>query len=202
MAMSIDDIWDASPENTPPRKRKELLVSETNITTPTRPSSAKRRRTTLFLSSDSEDESPGPSKAPYRKRTPPQTDKDKQKALIDALFDDLDDDDGFKELAPALDIDALRQQAGQQQKKTRIPALTPHEILPSSSPPRDLGPDEDVGGASKQPQGKGKKDADGAGKQRKQIAKLDEARLIGETGFPALIKQTKDFRPRGKGHEV
>ena len=99
-------------------------------------------------------------------------------------------------------VDALRREASQRQNRTRIPALTPHEILPSSSPPRDLGPDEDIVGGTRQQSGKGKKDADGIGKPKKQIAKLDEVRVISEVGFPALIKQTKDFKPRGKGHEV
>jgi hypothetical protein len=33
-------------------------------------------------------------------------------------------------------------------------------------------------------------------------AKLDEARLLGADGFPALLKQTRGFVPKGKGHEV
>jgi hypothetical protein len=27
-------------------------------------------------------------------------------------------------------------------------------------------------------------------------------RLLGERGFPALIKEAKMFKPKGKGHEV
>ncbi|KAI0683693.1 replication fork protection component Swi3-domain-containing protein [Cytidiella melzeri] len=207
MSVSIDDIWSTPLENTPPRTRKDVLTSEAIGNTPSRPSPAKRRRTTLFLSSDSENDAPSTSKVPYRIRTPPPSDKDKQKSLVDALFDDLDGDDdggGFKELAPSLNIEALRKQASQRNGRARIPALTPHQILPSSSPERDLGPDEVAGGVSgKQQNGKEKKKDDEDGmKKRKLLAKLDEVRLIGDGGFPALIKQTKDFKPRGKGHEL
>jgi len=31
---------------------------------------------------------------------------------------------------------------------------------------------------------------------------MDETRLLGLDGFPALIKSTKGFVPKGKGHEV
>ncbi|KAI0340103.1 Swi3-domain-containing protein [Trametopsis cervina] len=198
MSMSIDDIWSAPVENTPPRSRKEVLAGESIGNIPGRPSPAKRRRTTLFLSSDSENDEPSSSKVPYRTRTPP-ADKDKdQKALVDALFDDLDvdEDDGFKELAPSLDIEQLRKQA-QRNHKAKIPALTPHQILPSSSPP----PEEGIGESRTTKGGRDKGDDEGT-KKRKPIPKLDEARLLGESGFPQLMKMTKDFKPRGKGHEV
>ena len=202
MSMSIDDIWDTPLDNSPPRARKDVLSTEAISNTPARPSPAKRRRTTLFLSSDSENDAPSTSKNTRNSQHTPPTQSDKQKALIDALFDDLDgeDDDGFKELAPAPSIDELRRQAqASQRNRTRIPTSTPHQILPSSSPPRDLGPEEtEESGKGK---GKGKKGEDGD-KKRKPIPRLDETRLVGETGFPALIKQTKDFKPRGKGHEV
>jgi hypothetical protein len=31
---------------------------------------------------------------------------------------------------------------------------------------------------------------------------LDEMRLLGKDGFPQLLKDTKNFKPKGKGHEV
>ncbi|KAG8766935.1 hypothetical protein FRC15_006006 [Serendipita sp. 397] len=37
--------------------------------------------------------------------------------------------------------------------------------------------------------------------KRRVIAKVDDERLIGERGFPALIKEAKKFKPKGKGHE-
>jgi hypothetical protein len=42
----------------------------------------------------------------------------------------------------------------------------------------------------------------GEKKEKKKIARLDEARLLGPDGFPALVKQTKHWKPKGKGHEV
>ncbi|KAJ7063355.1 replication fork protection component Swi3-domain-containing protein [Mycena amicta] len=41
-----------------------------------------------------------------------------------------------------------------------------------------------------------------AKKPRKKAARLDEGRLVGDNGFPQLIRDTKQFRPRGKGHEA
>lgn len=34
------------------------------------------------------------------------------------------------------------------------------------------------------------------------IAKVDEERLLGDRGFPALIKEAQQFKPKGKGHEA
>jgi replication fork protection complex subunit Csm3/Swi3 len=39
-------------------------------------------------------------------------------------------------------------------------------------------------------------------KKRKPLPKLDETRLLGKDGFPQLLKDTKNFKPKGKGHEV
>jgi len=48
-----------------------------------------------------------------------------------------------------------------------------------------------------------KKDDDGDKvTTRRTIPKLDEALLLSERGIPALIKDAKRWRPKGKGHEV
>lgn len=175
--MSLDDIWDAP-------------VSPTHAITPHSDtvSSQKRPRETLFLSdSDNEDDRPAP-KRPTSSAPRPD---------VDALFADIDIDDvgeeddlRYKPLAPALDLEALRKQAEAKH------ALTPHQILPSSSPPRDLGPDEDDEGEKEK--GKGKEGK----KERKKVVLLDETSLIGASGFPQLIQNIKDFKVKGKGHEV
>lgn len=193
--MDLDDIWDEPLAPSPPRTAPAAASAPGS---PARPSQGARKRTTLFLSSDSEGEGAGgaATKGHYRPRTPKKVPKD-----IEALFDDLDDvpaddDDAPGELAPALDLDALRRQADA--RHARAPPLTPHEILPSSSPSRDV--DDGNGGGKK-----GKDDDDdelGGKKKRKPLPKLDEARLLGPQGFPALVKQAKEFKPRGKGHEV
>ncbi|KAG1803803.1 Swi3-domain-containing protein [Suillus plorans] len=174
--MSLDDIWDAP-------------VSPTHAITPHSDTvnSQKRPRETLFLSdSDNEDDRPAP-KRPTSSAPRPD---------VDALFADIDNDDvgeeddlRYKPLAPALDLEALRKQAEAKH------ALTPHQILPSSSPPRDLGPDEDDEGEKEK--GKGKEGK----KERKKVVLLDETSLIGASGFPQLIQNIKDFKVKGKGHE-
>ncbi|THH26470.1 hypothetical protein EUX98_g7723 [Antrodiella citrinella] len=183
MSFSLDDIWDepVQPEARGPTPAPIPIDIDNDLPGP---SPAKRPRTTLFLS-DSEDGSP-------KKPPPPRSSTaSKLNPDIDALFDDLDDDLRF---APALDLDALRRQAAARHA-AKLPALTPREILPSSSPPRDLDGDDEGG--------KGKKDgADGEKPKRKQPPKLDEARLLGPNGFPVLVKHTKSFKPRGKGHEA
>ncbi len=176
--MSLDEIWDEPVSNSP------------RPASSSRPSPSKRRRTTLFLSSD-EDNDDAPATTHYRKRTP------EKRPEIEALFDTLDDeDDVFGGLAPSLDLDTLRKQAESHAAKN--PSLTPHAILPSSSPPRDIGDEKEDGDQNKS---KGKGNKDGLHK-RKPIPRLDEARLLGPDGFPALVKQAKYFKPRGKGHEV
>ncbi|KAG2357674.1 replication fork protection component Swi3-domain-containing protein [Suillus spraguei] len=166
--MSLDDIWDA------PISPNHAITPHSDTL-----SSQKRSRETLFLSdSDNEDDRP-PPKRPTSSAPRPD---------VDALFADIDNDDGeendlrYKPLAPALDLEALRKQAEAKH------ALTPHQILPSSSPPRDLGPDEDNEGG-KENKGKGNEE------------KKRERSLIGASGFPQLIQNIKNFKVKGKGHE-
>lgn len=183
MSVALDDIWDA-PAQPPSRERTPAaIIVDDDLPGP---SPAKRPRTRLFLS-DSEDDSPRKPATPRPSASSKQVDP-----AINALFDDLDDDDAPVQLAPSLDMDALRRQAAARHA-ARIPASTPREIM-SSSPPRDGDMDED-GGTRK------KDNADGE-KKRKPLPKLNEARLLGPDGFPALVKQTKGFKPKGKGHEV
>jgi replication fork protection complex subunit Csm3/Swi3 len=143
----------------------------------------------LFLA-DSDDEDV--LKVP-RHDVPPVIDID-----IDAIFADAEDDQDdlftFKPLAPALDTEALRREA-ESRHRNNVPDLTPHAILPSSSPPRDTEADQ----TARSKQSGGEKDAK---KERRKPARLDEGRLLGPNGFPLLIKNTKNFKIKGKGHEV
>ncbi|KAK7693523.1 hypothetical protein QCA50_003091 [Cerrena zonata] len=164
MAAALESIWDLPVENSPVRR------------------SPPSNRSSLFLNSGSEDE----DEAPKPSAPKSSSSKSKNKALIDAMFDDLDDDpdDAF---APALDVDALRREADERNAKL----LSQRSIL-SSSPPRD------IDDASKETENLGKN-----GKpKRKPPPKLDESKLLSEEGFPALIKEAKKFKPRGKGHEA
>ena len=72
----LDDIWDQPLEPSPPR------IAPSERATPARPS-PKRRRTTLFFSSDEEGVDAPKDQSTYKSRTPSKLPKD-----IDALFDD------------------------------------------------------------------------------------------------------------------
>ncbi|KAJ7632674.1 Swi3-domain-containing protein [Roridomyces roridus] len=68
--------------------------------------------------------------------------------------------------------------------------LSPHQVL-SSSPAHHLNDAKGEGGAK-----------DGVTKPKKKTMRLDEGRLIGDSGFPQLIADTKEFKVKGKGHEA
>lgn len=172
---SLDSIWD------------EPVVNDDSPTTPI------KHKEALFLDgSDDEDDVAGPSSTRgHVQKTPADID-------MDALFAGVDDDDDdaftFKPLAPSLDTEALRREA-ESRHKNRVPSFTPHAILPSSSPPMG----NDVDGTTKDGGGDRGKDTK---KERRKPVRLDEGRLLGPTGFPQLIKYAKNFRTKGKGHEV
>ena len=113
---------------------------------------------------------------------------------IDALFDiedDIDEEMAFKPLPPALNEEELRSQAEARYRK-ELPPLTPHQTQLDTTEK----PGIDRLHTSKDKQAKDEK------KERRRLAKLDENRLLSPNGFPQLMKMTKDFRIKGKGHEV
>jgi len=106
---------------------------------------------------------------------------------VNAIFADMENDAdlSYKPLAPSLDLDALRREADARHAKDIVPMTSiSQNILAGSSSMRDT---------------KGKEDER---KEKRIMPKLDEARLLGPDGFPKLIKDTKHFKPKGKGHEV
>lgn len=177
----IDKIWDEPIV----QKRMDRTGEESDDHSEQRPS--KRPRQALFLA-DPDDE--------LDTSGPPVQDID-----IDALFadveDDIDEEMIFKPLPPALNEEELRSQAEARYRK-ELPPLTPHQILPSSSPQRDT--TENLG--KTRPRTGNDDQAKNEKKERRRIAKLDENRLLSSSGFPQLIKMTKDFKIKGKGHEV
>ncbi|KAI0647088.1 replication fork protection component Swi3-domain-containing protein [Trametes meyenii] len=190
---SLDDIWDAPAESSarpksPPRTAGSNDGDDVAHSSPVPAKRLPASSRPLFYDSGSDNDAPAPSKSRYAPNS------GANKPDIDALFDGLDDDPdfAFQDLAPSLDVAALKRKA-----EAKI-ALTPHQILPSSSPPRDFG-DEDGGAKGKEGEKKSKDTAPGKKKKR---AILDEGRLMGPDGFPALVKQAKDFKPKGKGHEL
>lgn len=191
MDSSLDNIWDEPlVEGSPKRSDPPLDLDEDNDSV-RRP--AKRPRQTLFLADSDDDIQASPQKAVQK--APPVQDVD-----IDALFADLDEDDDalvFKPLPPRINEAELTRQAEERARKS-APSLTPHQIMPSSSPQRDT---DNPSGSGRTGGKKGENDKDD--KARRKFVKLDENRLLSTTdGFPRLIKMTKDFRIKGKGHEV
>ncbi|KAG6874193.1 hypothetical protein C0995_003739 [Termitomyces sp. Mi166 len=153
---------------------------------PARPHSSPSSHEPLFLA-DSDEEN--------ARRPPPQNVADVD-VDIDAMFAEVEAEDDpftFKPLTSDLNTKALTREAEARHKRA-IPSLTPHAIM-SSSPPRDPGNDQ----TSKQ--GGGQKGKEGR-KERRKPVRLDEGRLLGPNGFPKLIKDTKDFKIKGKGYEA
>ncbi|KAG7092516.1 hypothetical protein E1B28_008867 [Marasmius oreades] len=118
---------------------------------------------------------------------------------LDELFKDFEEPEGDTVIE---DEETIRRRAVAKAKatyeKTRstlLPNVKQHQILPSSSPPRDV--DNGAGVGRGDP-----KDKEGEMKERRKPMRLDEARLLGTTGFPQLINDTKNFRVKGKGHEA
>jgi replication fork protection complex subunit Csm3/Swi3 len=145
---------------------------------------SKRPRQDLFLA-DSDDTNPSV------KWNAPSTQD------IDALFDvedDIDEEMAFKPLPPVLNEEELRSQAEARYRK-ELPPLTPHQVLPTQLDTTEK-PGIDRLRTSKDNQDKDEK------KERRKLTKLDENRLLSRDGFPQLMKMTKDFRIKGKGHEV
>lgn len=112
---------------------------------------------------------------------------------IDAMFADVEDDDDFnlRPLGPSVDTDALLKEAEARHRNNLQPLTS--QAIPSRSPPR-----ETVAGGSAS---KGAKLKETKGR-RKKVATLDEGRLLSPDGFPSLIKTIKNFKTKGKGHEV
>ncbi|KAH9996821.1 replication fork protection component Swi3-domain-containing protein [Russula vinacea] len=117
--------------------------------------------------------------------------------------EDLDEDTAPNaqpnQLAPALDLDALRREADARNAhavRAEIGATVPSAAEPSAAAKTSGGKG---GGALGGIDGEG--DDDGK-KKRKPVPKLDEARLLGKDGLLQLVKDTKNFKPKGKGHET
>lgn len=182
--LDIDKIWDD-----PIVQKRIDRTNEESDDAEQRPS--KRPRQALFLV-DSDDELDTSTK----QKAPPVQDID-----IDALFADVEDDIDeqmiFKPLPPALNEEELRRQAEARYRK-ELPPLTPHQAPPSSSAQPDT---TDKPGNNRLRTGKDDQSKDEK-KERRRLVKLDENRLLSPDGFPQLKKMTKDFRIKGKGHEV
>lgn len=186
-------IWDEPIVQDSPKRTERVRAAdedEDEEGVPYRP--LKRARQTLFYADSDDDLEPGPSNA----RTDTVMAPPPQNIDIDALFEDVDvDDDESRPLPSIVNEEELTRQAEARYRKNAAPLLTPHEILPSSSPSRDTSGNA----GNKGPQ---ENQRDGENKTRRRQLKLDENLLLSPNGFPQLIKMTKDFRIKGKGREV
>ena len=137
----------------------------------------------LFLQSDSDNEGGAGAAGPSGSKAPDD---------IGALFD-IDDDEENGQLSNVT-YEQLRKDA---QSGGKVPDNGPLNE-------GDQGGDEEASkGASTAKSRSDKKDGAGdGGSTKRKIPKLDEDLLLSERGIPALIKDAKQWEPKGKGHEV
>ena len=192
MSVALEDLWDVPAESSFSRRpiQGPIILDDDDADNAPRPSKRPRSSDSeaLFLVGDSdEDELPA--------RRPPSS----SRPDIDVMFADLGNDEDeslqFQPLGDSIDKEQIRREAAKR-AAVDIPEASRHEVMPSSSPARDEEGKLDRSGNEKN-EGK-----EAGKKERKKIAIMNEARLVGPTGFPALIKSMKEFVPRGKGHEV
>jgi replication fork protection complex subunit Csm3/Swi3 len=186
MDTDINDIWDLPLESNP--------VNNPDGQGPTSSPRASNPPP-LFLPSDDEgDAAPAPNA---------NASNDANNPDIDALFEGLDDiDDSFQELAPALDLDALRREADARNARAvraELGVATGSSTTAAAATAKTKTNGGRGGGILDGLDGDGEDDGK---KKRKPLPKLDETRLLGKDGFPQLLKDTKNFKPKGKGHEV
>ena len=189
MDTDINNIWDLPVENPVPHNP----VNNRDGEGPT--SSPRASNPPLFLPSDDEDDAAPNANARNDANNPD----------IDALFEGLDDmDDSFQELAPALDLDALRREADARNTRAvraelgaNIPTAESSSTAAAAAKTKTTNGGR--GGVLDGLDGDGEDDGK---KKRKPLPKLDETRLLGKDGFLQLLKDTKNFKPKGKGHEV
>ncbi|KZO95845.1 Swi3-domain-containing protein [Calocera viscosa TUFC12733] len=117
------------------------------------------------------------------------------KEALDKLFASSDDEDAGPSILPDIDRAQVARDAQRKARESlNLPAAGGSAPPPEATQGTPNGPDP-VGA-------KRKRDEDEEeGPKRRVMAKIDAERLLGEYGFPALVQQTKNFKPKGKGHE-
>jgi replication fork protection complex subunit Csm3/Swi3 len=198
----IGDIWDlpAEPAARASASTSEPLFQRDSDTEESGPSKSKRP---LFLPSDDEDEQPRPAASGSGSgQGAAKKVASSGNAEVDALFEDLDD---FRDLAPSFDIEKYRREADARhlkaaREKFALPSQTQTQTGAAVGGMRSRGDAMDLDGEG---EGEGDEAAkEGEKKKKKPRATLDEMRLRGEQGFPQLVRDTKGFKPLGKGYEV
>ena len=191
MSVSLENIWSEPLINSPPRPSSDRVPDEDDDTV-FRPT--KRRRSSLFL--DDLDASAQYDNTSFRADKSTTGAEGKTVSGIDALFADLEEPGDNALLSKPFNLSEVRHQARLRAEKNVSAGSLANVPIESSSPTREgmeLGDDY-----RKQKDGKGLEGND----QRKRVARLDETRILGKDGLPALVQLCKDFKPKGKGHEV
>ncbi|KAF8610006.1 Swi3-domain-containing protein [Ceratobasidium sp. AG-I] len=177
---ALNDIWDdddvqiarPTPKHTSSKSRALSSDSEGDRRA-SGSRPSKRARTNKPLFNPDSDEEDGPG----QEQLPPD---------IDALFEGLDDDDMDMALPPQLDINQLQRE-------------TDKRVAVEAAKKRLMRGETDVLGEKMQ----GKVDEkEKAVKTKRIIPKLDEQRLLDRDGLPALVRHAKEFKVKGKGHEL
>ncbi|KAI5117657.1 hypothetical protein M0805_008887 [Coniferiporia weirii] len=196
MSVSLDDIWSELLVNSPkpsPRPSVSAENVEDDDDEVYRPS--KRLRSTLFLDDPDEE---GQETHDYSNRGSEGAAKN-ARPDIDSLFDDLEEPTDARSASRAskpFDLATARREAQLRAEKEAPASSFPRYAVQSSSPPREGFGEEGKTGAF------GARKGDDATKEKRPIAKLDETRILSRDGLPALVQLCKDFKPRGKGHEL
>ncbi|EJU05601.1 Swi3-domain-containing protein [Dacryopinax primogenitus] len=113
---------------------------------------------------------------------------------LDRLFASSDDEDGGPSILPDMDRAQIARDA---QRKARQSLNMPEPAPAAPSTAAQGTPDGPAGANAK----RRRDEEEDEEPKRRVIAKIDAERLLGEYGFPALIQQTKNFKPKGKGRE-
>lgn len=188
MDTDINDIWDLPLKN-------PVNNSDDGDRWPSTPSPRPSNPPLFLPSSDEEDDAARSNATTANDGT--------NNPDIDALFEGLDDiDDSFQELAPALDIAALRREADARNARAVRAELGTAAAESSTAAAAATAKSKNNGGRGGVLDGLDGDGEDDGKKKRKPLPKLDETRLLGKDGFPQLLKDTKNFKPKGKGHEV
>lgn len=202
MSVALESLFDEPLANTPTPARR-IGSSSTNIFDVedededeiSRPS--KRVRHKLFLDDPDDPGSPQKSASSPANAQSAVTRQSAAPDDVDALFEDLDEMEKEMTASKPFSLEAMRREANARAMKD-MPSSQPSMkyAVQSSSPPRG-----GLGEQKSSMEATGAKGKNGE-KEKRPIAKLDETRLLGKDGLPALVQQCKHFKPKGKGHEV
>ncbi|KAG8969658.1 hypothetical protein FRC03_001530 [Tulasnella sp. 419] len=173
-------LWD-EPENTA-SIRSTRPAEEDDEHAPS-PAKRARKSTQLFLSDEENDDDTGGRASGSKNlgaELPPE---------LEAMFDVDDDDQVYNFNAPSMA--ELNRQAESKLSQSTSVAKTQTHVIDMSGAVNDAQADKSTGDKK-----------DDLKKVKKKPPKLDETRLVGPHGFPALMKASKNFRVQGKGHEL